>query len=534
MTGFRTSSNSPIALPYNGINVKAPISNLSNEYAPWMQNFFANGQTLPVRNGSGLQSILSVATSNITNTGLFAYSSSQLFGVMEYNSGPTVNSIIDFSSTNASVAAASSIDASNTAKPVRFRNYLYYFNAGNTPMYYDGSTWTSGAPFTGPTFTGGTGSIYTGCGYRNRLYLTEFFDTSVWYGGVNSVSGAMTELDLKSLMAYGGSLVGCYSISFSDNTQAQAALAFLTTTGEVLFFEGAYPESPDWKLISRAKLARPVSLINPEILYQGDTLIITDAGLVSLRQVLTQGSNAGLYATISENIDPLWSKLVEATRAYSNSQAVNGAFFSKDGCIYISFPIVLSRNGNNYYYDSNNPATGGTFLVFNTLTGAWFPYIYNTPSNTYVYNMVEFGSKLVCSLLEKNYVIELEKPDTYQDINFNNTSLTEGITASIVSAAFINPNAGGVIKNDAISLYSYLGASVTSAISCALLENFGQRTTPTSRPKVIINSFNETKISIGSVAPYVQYVLSAQTNSASGQPTTLYAINVLNESGGFG
>ncbi len=129
-------------------------------------------------------------------------------------------------------------------------------------------------------------------------------------------------------------------------------------------------------------------------------------------------------------------------------------------------------------------------------------------------------------------VIEIEKDNLFADRNPDTLALTS-ITGNILSSAFVNPNAGGTIKNDVISLYSYLGAS-SQSIMCNLLENFGTGQTPNTRPKVIINRFNESRMSIGSVAPYVQYNLSVETNADTGQPSTLYAINVLNESGGFG
>ncbi len=59
MTGFRTSQNQPLALPFEGMDLQTPLPLMPPTRAPFIGNFFLDGQTLKVRNGSSVLSYIS-------------------------------------------------------------------------------------------------------------------------------------------------------------------------------------------------------------------------------------------------------------------------------------------------------------------------------------------------------------------------------------------------------------------------------------------------------------------------------------------
>jgi hypothetical protein len=130
----------------------------------------------------------------------------------------------------------------------------------------------------------------------------EFF-----YGDVGAVQGALTRYPLGRLGNITGTLVCMVSLSIDAGDNANDALAIITSTGEIVVFEGLDPGDPDtWSLVSRVKVAPPLSRFG-FARVGSDVWMMSVSGIVSIGQSLSQGA----LALVSEFAAPI-SELILA------------------------------------------------------------------------------------------------------------------------------------------------------------------------------------------------------------------------------
>lgn len=539
MTGFRTAQNQGLALPYEGMDLQTPLPLLPPTRAPFIVNFTSEGQSLRVRYGTGIYSAISGASQFNFVLDLHTYTDSSgtqiLFGFVQPGGGSAVTQgIYNFSSAAATLAQASAGSAGGAAF-VQFRNYLYLIGATNNYVY-DGSAWGA-IGFTGPNFT----NALDGTVYRNRAYFIVPTATNsfiIWYGGVNSVSGAMTELDLSSLFKKGGFLKAVLPISYSGSS-SQSYLSFISSEGEVLVFSGAYPESPEWQVVAQFDIGKVIGIASGRfrksyIEYQGDVFIPTITGLTSIKGMLQATNTATAYEALSSPIEKYWSRLASSNTVQTNG--VISCYFSGSDSFYIAFNAILTRQNNTL---TNEVVTNAqrTVFVYNLTTSSWTQYLYNN-ADPDIFSFAEFNSKLIVGTNRYGRVVEIEKVDTYRDeiIDAASAGTYRDIQAEILSSAFSSyASSGRVVKIGGLTLFMYLNTNLPdTSIDVQLIENFGKNGTSISNPRGLIQeTYNNPFISLGSSAEYVQYKLNIDTNNSDGNPTTIYAINTLLETGGL-
>jgi hypothetical protein len=541
MGALGTARNIPLGLPFQGMDLQTPLASLPMSKAPFIENFFIDGQTLKVRFGSAKFSQFTGAVVGDAVLSLGSYKKADgtesLYG---HKSRAGVYSICDFSAAVGTTAAATSM-VSNCVY-IQFRNYFYVLNGLQTPSAYDGTDWagfggvfaTSGltAGFTGPA---SVATFASGIDYKNRLYLVENGSTRAWYGGVDSISGAMTSFDISSLLSKGGNLHNVCTINYGQNNAAANYICFVSNQGEVLVYQGSYPGSTNFEIVAKFQMGKPLSR-RCYLKYQGDTLVVTDSGLVSLREMISYAlGNAAtsVYKTYSNPIDPYWKSIVKGLRLLFSDAGIESQvsieYFKKTGCIYILFKYIPARTNNVLASSSTlNPI----MFVFNTNGNAWATYKYTTNGD---YNaLVEHSSKLMTGLQGLGLVYELEKDGLYGDEKPLSLGTYDTITTNILSAALSAArDSGQRQKFNSLELYAYINAgSASNPVECYLVENFG-KVSGTTKPAVIEDEFNSIPLNVGSSREYVQYSLTVKTNSSSGDPTVLYNLNALMEQGGY-
>jgi hypothetical protein len=511
------------------MDLLTPLPLLAPTRAPYIENFFINGQSLQVRNGSRIWSTISGASSTTEVPHLVTYNAAdgtqKLFGFALPS-----NRIYDYSTSSATVVYGPAA-FSEFGSFIKFRSYIYYYDGVNTGARYDGATWSSFSGFTGPV---SAASFIAGNPYKSRLYLVENNTATVWYGGVNSVTGAMTSFDVSSLFRLGGFLLNVFPVSFSSTAEAQNYLAFVSSQGEVLVYAGDNPGAANWQIVTQFVIGKPINR-KAFLLFQGDALICTDTGLASLREMLQTGSNNGLYVTISRPVDLYWRYLCQgALTTAAEREKVCIEFLPKTGCIYISFPQSLSRGQGNVI-SADNLSSIPVIFVFNTNTGGWtLYYIGITPQKR---SFAVFQNRLIAATNKNAHVIEIERSGVFNDESVVTPGSYEFVNALVLSGAISNQaTAGHVTKINGLNVFSYLnygnlGGAVP--IICNFIENFGRAISGFAGPSAADNSYNNTPINLGSVADYVQYQLQVRINSNSGFPSVLYAINGLVEKGGY-
>ena len=177
---------------------------------------------------------------------------------------------------------------------------------GGAPMAYDGAN-VGDAAFT--TSTGVAPSTFAGViAHRDRAYFwpegrLEFYHSA----SVGAITGPLTRFPLDRLGNITGTIVAMASASLDPGDRAQDLLTIVTSTGDVVLYAGDDPSDPDrFAIVARMKVARPVGrfcLVNRD----ADLLILTRAGVVSLRRALTSREDA-LTRALSEQI----ARVVEA------------------------------------------------------------------------------------------------------------------------------------------------------------------------------------------------------------------------------
>lgn len=310
-----------------------------------MENFFPNNGTVDLRNG-----YVEHATVSVGSIGVHA--------LAEYNKSDGTSKFIGFGSFGdpydiTSGGAGTNISGALTygIQPytLNFAGRIFLKGAESTDDVYD---WTGTGDFTASGFTGPSGDdklLRRIASYKSRLYFTASGSASIWYGGVNAITGTLTEYDFSTLLMKGGTLwfIGSYSGNYYS---PQELFVVISSEGEVLLWQGDYPGSISWNMIGHFFIPQPAS--NRAFFNWGtDILIITKEGLLSLSNVLGT-SGQGSYTYLSENIASVFNEFASQV---VNDTDVAGIHYPAGNYILINF-----LTGSN-----------SVQFIMNTISKAW-------------------------------------------------------------------------------------------------------------------------------------------------------------------
>lgn len=175
------------------------------------------------------------------------------------------------------------------------------------PLLYNGDTLTE-SDFVTVTTT--TAEMLDGVlVHQDRPYLWRYGGTlEFYYGDVGAVTGPITLFPLSRLGNITGQIAGIVSLTQDASENVNDSLCVLTTTGQIVIYEGTNPgDATDWRLAGRVQAAPPISKFG-YVNVGGDVWMITDSGLVSVLQSWRQGVMAlvgNLARPISEEIKAL-------------------------------------------------------------------------------------------------------------------------------------------------------------------------------------------------------------------------------------
>ena len=229
----------------------------------------------------------------------------------------------------------------------QFNAYLLMVNGADTPKKYEGTTLTD-TVFTGSGLT--PANLIGIHSHRNRLYLWEANSQDFWYGGVNSIAGALTKFQLSRVADRGGNLVSIHSISRDSGSGQDDLIAFFMSSGEVLVYNGGDPgDAADWSLIGKYKVGAPIG-IRSAVEYKGDVLVLTKADASSLNQMMTEGG-------FNNQPSKLSGAVAVASRSYGSNYGWQATLYPRGNLIIFNVPIAENATYHQY--------------VMNTITGAF-------------------------------------------------------------------------------------------------------------------------------------------------------------------
>ena len=309
----------PVPAPYGGLNDSIPKIALRSPECESLFNFNSTKEGISLRKGDSLYNgtRYSPGTSVNINLATFCKYNDRLAFVPYYDSGTNQNHILEIDSYTISYSTAA-IGFANFY-PQNFNNYLFLFSpdVAITPgIKFDGAAWTT----IGYT---GTGFLPIGGGnvFRSRNYIIQSNSNSYWYSRINAIDGALTKVDLAGIIesSSGTELSAISALTLSDQVTTTFIQCFIFSNGEILFYTGTYPDSDDWKLVGRARIGNLLSPRSSTFSYQGDTIILSDSGIISLRDLFLKGSEQAVSLSINSKVQKEWTTIIKAIRYYSHS-----------------------------------------------------------------------------------------------------------------------------------------------------------------------------------------------------------------------
>jgi hypothetical protein len=359
--GFRQPAQKvqagPIARPYTlpapvgGWNAKDSIGNMPPTDAVYMVNFFPRTGDVVQRNGF---------TSWATGLG------GQVNAVFSYNSGASSKLFASSGSNTYDVSAGGAVGAAvisgrssdhwiHAQYTTDAHPYLWITNDGGDPPYvYDGTSWQQVTGVSAPiALTGVTTTLLSYVAVmKERLWFIERNSMRAWYLAAGAVSGALTEFNLGSVFARGGSLIAMALWPVQGGFGAQDLVVFATDQGELAVYQGTDPASAStFTRVGTYYFGKPVGAKCLQRFGQ-DLLIMNTEGI----SPLSQGrffADIGLGQTLTDKIQQAIS---DAISLYSGNWGWQMRPFPDQNMLIVNIPIAV---GQQQQY------------VMNTITGAW-------------------------------------------------------------------------------------------------------------------------------------------------------------------
>jgi len=293
-----------------GINLDSPADSLPDGYATNLSNISPFPERIAQRSAkttfatatgaSGYYDNLSVYTSIYTATG-----TNLIAG--------TDTAISKINITNAAVTNVGSGYTSASWYFQQWRGYFWAarFNALAATAYYryDGTTFTDATTL----YTCSGSANYTASHFiphKSRMYLVVNYssETEIWYSGVNSVSGALTQFVVSGIFQEGGIPLAVGSLSRMSTAGDVSQFVVISSEGEVLIYDGDNPGASNWVLTRRFTIPRPLQsgrYTNAVISANQDVYVLTTEGVISLNLILS-GDPVGKTSPVASAIRDAW------------------------------------------------------------------------------------------------------------------------------------------------------------------------------------------------------------------------------------
>lgn len=217
---------------------------------------------------------------------------------------------------------------------VNFNNVLVLCNGTDQPQQWDGST-LSAATYTGPT----DNDFIHVTSYRSRLYFVQKNSTSIWYGGVDAITGATTEFDFGGIFRNGGYLLWCGAWTRDKGSGSTDLFIACSNMGEILVYTGANPGASDWALAGHFYIGTPLgrrSFVNTG----AEMAILTADGLLPLSAMLQDSE-----ITITEKIKNAFRM---AAQSYQSNVGWDVVYYTRGGLLICNVPTATNSTANQY------------------------------------------------------------------------------------------------------------------------------------------------------------------------------------------
>lgn len=502
-----------------------------------MLNYNTTREGVTLRFGDSAFSTFVGTTINANELMLAPYGDTKLFNVDKRSA----DSSLDFydAETGALVYATSPTANANTLSMtyLYFNKYLFLFSNAGGVLDFAGAAQVGfqwdGAVFGACAYTGAGLAPIGGNSYNHRSYLIQFNEAAYWYSPLDSIAGACTKIDLSMIVQQKCTLSCIGSFTLSDQVTTSAIQSFIFSNGEVLFYSGTYPNSADWRIIGTAKIGQPLA-IQSTIAYQGDTLVMCDAGVVSLRDLFLKGSQAAVGLSVSDPVQKSWATLVKAMRLLLSNPVgpilngflvgnVRGVYDQATDRIIISFPYYM-----NPAVSATIPQVGSFYFVFDNQLQAWF---FHRSFGGTVFDIVLYKNKVLTVGKNSNsatYIIwQKEGAGNFTDRNGNNTA--DVPFNYQVTTAPISNGRSYVQKGEGLDVI--LNSDLYAETSYQFVRDFGVLSTIAQKTSAPVSTLQKPFVNMGIEGSYIQAKISGTTSAGKVTGIQLYGMNFWIEQG---
>jgi len=327
--GYRANEGY-IPAPAGGWDTSTPEAELPATMARTFDNWMPRGVSVRIREGY---------------TNWLTGGSTPVETLMAY-SGPNTSFL--FAAAGTSVYDASSAGAIGAAVLTSMGNarfsftnittsggsFLWICNGSVAPQHWSGAVWTVPS-LSLTTYT--SDQISFVLTHAERLYVIFKNTLTFGYFATQSIAGTVSNFPLGAVFNFGGHLIAMGSLALDGGSGVAHYFVALTSEGEIAVYSGTNPGDPtNWALIGTYYVGEPIG-DRPFIDLGDDLGVITVAGLISVKAVMSTGDQQSLPLT--QRIATGWQELSNAGRAFTGWE---GIFFPARDILLINAPITAT------------------------------------------------------------------------------------------------------------------------------------------------------------------------------------------------
>ena len=309
----------PLPAPYGGINTRDGVAALEPFEARDLVNWEPAGSAVKPRPGNADYSTGGPAAAVKTLAAYHGLTASALIGVCN-------GSIYDFSSAVPSLLSAAGYTQSRFQTEC-YNNRLIGVNGVDTPWTYNGSAIVA-TGFTGPTLT----SLVNIKKVRNRLWFCLINSADAYYGGLGSITGALTLFSLSQVVG-GGTLMAIGAHSQDSGDGPDDLTVFVMNTGEFVVYSG----DPSTTFSEVGNFLLPARPIGRDCVWNlgGALHVITTMGVVPISVAMTT-SNLDFVALGN------FGKIGPTLKRYADLYSANLGWFMRTwgGRLIVNVPVL--------------------------------------------------------------------------------------------------------------------------------------------------------------------------------------------------
>ncbi len=374
-----------IAAPVGGLNARDALANMPETDAIILDNWFPQPTWVEIRGG---QAPLATFTGNAQTVAAY----NALNGVNQLFAGIANGAIFGLyrvdNAGGGSPGSAVVGGVSNTVQPVTNVQYdwtqfgtgsaetLHVLNGVDPPLIYDGTTWSANAMTGGPSPLSSLAYVTR---YKSRLWFIQAGTFNVYYLPQNVFTGALTLLPMGPNFNMGGSLALIATNSVDNAAGINDYIAFVSTVGEVVLFQGYDPASvTTFSEAGHFQIGRPLARGRRAWAKVGsDAAVICADGLIPLSKALVTDRSQPVVA-ISDKIR---MALNADAKVYGTTFGWQVLLYPMGTKLIINMPVLT--NTQSYQYVQNT--ISGAWGTFGKLNSPWNAICFETMGDNLYY-----------------------------------------------------------------------------------------------------------------------------------------------------